>query len=115
MDTRAAPAAPGTLSGETLDPADWQSFRAQGHRMLDDIIDYLEHIRERPVWQPIPEGVRGCFRRPVPTAPTDALAPIPAPARRTTAKRVAASQSESASAVAVAEPDTGHDSEDWVD
>jgi aromatic-L-amino-acid/L-tryptophan decarboxylase len=74
MDTRAAPAAPGTLSGETLDPADWQSFRAQGHRMLDDIIDYLEHIRERPVWQPIPDAVRGCFRRPVPTAPTELAA-----------------------------------------
>src|SRR5216683_5197036 len=58
----------------TLDPADWQSFRAQGHRMLDDIIDYLEHIRERPVWQPIPDSVREGFRRPVPTAPTDLAA-----------------------------------------
>ncbi|HEX3499180.1 MAG TPA: aspartate aminotransferase family protein [Stellaceae bacterium] len=38
--------------------------------MLDDIIDYLEHIRERPVWQPIPANVRDRFRRPVPTAPT---------------------------------------------
>jgi aromatic-L-amino-acid decarboxylase len=55
----------------SLDPADWQSFRAQGHRMLDDIIDYLEHIRERPVWQPIPESVRDRFRRPIPTVPTD--------------------------------------------
>jgi aromatic-L-amino-acid decarboxylase len=58
----------------TLDPADWQSFRAQGHRMLDDIVDYLEHIRERPVWQPIPPSVRDRFRRPVPTAPTELAA-----------------------------------------
>jgi glutamate/tyrosine decarboxylase-like PLP-dependent enzyme len=65
MTTSVAPKVDGTL-----DPADWQSFRAQGHRMLDDIIDYLEHIRERPVWQPIPANVRDRFRRPVPTAPT---------------------------------------------
>ena len=56
MITSVAPKSDGTL-----DPADWQSFRAQGHRMLDDIIDYLEHIRERPVWQPIPDSVRARF------------------------------------------------------
>src|SRR5260221_14483790 len=66
MITSVAPKSDGTL-----DPADWQSFRAQGHRMLDDIIDYLEHIRERPVWQPIPDTVRGRFQRPVPTAPSE--------------------------------------------
>src|SRR6266545_3892214 len=26
----------------SLDPADWPSLRAQGHRMLDDIFDYDE-------------------------------------------------------------------------
>ena len=41
-----------------LDPSDWSSLRAQGHRMLDDMLDYVEHIRERPVWQPVPETVR---------------------------------------------------------
>jgi aromatic-L-amino-acid decarboxylase len=69
MTKRIAPEA-----SPTLDPADWQSFRAQGHRMLDDIIDYLEHIRDRPVWQPIPATVRERFRAPVPTAPTDLAA-----------------------------------------
>jgi len=39
--------------------------------MLDDILDYLEHIRERPVWQPIPQSVRGRMREPLPHAPTD--------------------------------------------
>ena len=56
--------------GEGLDPADWQSFRAQGHRMLDDILDYLERIRERPVWQPIPEAARARFREALPQAPS---------------------------------------------
>ncbi|MGP0073635.1 MAG: pyridoxal phosphate-dependent decarboxylase family protein [Bryobacteraceae bacterium] len=55
----------------TLDPSDWPSFRAQGHRMLDDMLDYLEHIRERPVWQPIPEGVRARFRDRLPLGPLD--------------------------------------------
>jgi aromatic-L-amino-acid/L-tryptophan decarboxylase len=54
-----------------LDPADWASVRAQGHRMLDDMFDYLEHIRARPVWQPIPDAVRARFDAPVPRAPTD--------------------------------------------
>jgi glutamate/tyrosine decarboxylase-like PLP-dependent enzyme len=56
---------------KTLDPADWPALRAQGHRMLDDILDYLETIRERPVWQPIPDEVRRRFRAAVPTAPSD--------------------------------------------
>jgi len=53
-----------------LDPADWKRMRAHGHRMLDDIFDYLEHIRARPVWQPIPEDVRARFDAPVPHAPS---------------------------------------------
>jgi glutamate/tyrosine decarboxylase-like PLP-dependent enzyme len=54
-----------------LDPSDWQTLRAQGHRMLDDILDYVQHIRERPVWQPIPTDVRANFQTAVPTMPTD--------------------------------------------
>src|SRR5580698_3465329 len=57
--------------GRTLDPADWPAFRAQAHRMLDDIIEYVENIRDRPVWQPIPDEVRSHFRSEVPHAPSD--------------------------------------------
>jgi hypothetical protein len=49
-------------SKDTLDPSDWNAFRLQGHRMLDDMIDYLEHQRDRPVWKPMPEDVRHSFR-----------------------------------------------------
>lgn len=35
---------------ETLDPQDWSEVRALGHRMLDDMIDYLKSVRKRPVW-----------------------------------------------------------------
>ncbi|MFZ1989943.1 MAG: pyridoxal-dependent decarboxylase [Alphaproteobacteria bacterium] len=51
-----------TQEGATLDPKDWSEIRASGHRMLDDMFDYLEHIRERPVWQPIPNEARTRFR-----------------------------------------------------
>jgi glutamate/tyrosine decarboxylase-like PLP-dependent enzyme/glutathione synthase/RimK-type ligase-like ATP-grasp enzyme len=53
----------------SLDPQDWQTLRQQGHRMLDDMFDYIQHIRERPVWQPIPSDVRQAFCEPLPTQP----------------------------------------------
>ena len=59
---------------ESLDPADWAGLRAQGHRMLDDMLDYIEHIRARPVWQPIPDEVRASLREPLPAEPTDLAA-----------------------------------------
>lgn len=50
-------------SEDSLDPSDWQAFRLQSHQMLDDMLGYLEHLRERPVWQPIPQEVRDGFRQ----------------------------------------------------
>ena len=47
---------------QTLDPNDWQALRAQGHRMLDDMLDYLAGLRDRPVWQPMPERIRDSFQ-----------------------------------------------------
>ena len=55
----------------TLDPADWDAFRRQAHRMLDDMVDYLERIRERPVWQPIPAEIRKRFSGEMPIGPSD--------------------------------------------
>lgn len=54
---------------ETLDPDDWESIRRLGHKMLDDMLDYLKTIRERPAWQHIPEGVKDHFRKPLPHEP----------------------------------------------
>jgi glutamate/tyrosine decarboxylase-like PLP-dependent enzyme len=56
--------------GQTLDPADWEGFRTQAHQMLDDMIEYTRKIRERPVWQPIPEEVRARFQGPAPLEPS---------------------------------------------
>jgi glutamate/tyrosine decarboxylase-like PLP-dependent enzyme/acyl carrier protein len=65
------PDEPTTNTRTSLDPSDWNRFRGQGHRMLDDMLDYLERIRERPVWQPIPDDVRARFREPLPVKSTD--------------------------------------------
>lgn len=47
---------------KSLDPSDWKAFRAQAHEMLDDMLDYVRDIRQRPVWRPIPEENRAHFR-----------------------------------------------------
>jgi aromatic-L-amino-acid/L-tryptophan decarboxylase len=62
---------PPAMPSETLDPAEWDEVRALGHRMLDDMIDHLATIRERPVWRPIPEMVRAQFREGLPRQPTE--------------------------------------------
>jgi aromatic-L-amino-acid/L-tryptophan decarboxylase len=57
---------------ETLDPQDWSALRALGHRMVDDMLSYLENIRERPSWQPLPEEVKASFAEPLPLEPQGA-------------------------------------------
>ncbi len=54
---------------ETLDPEDWESMRALGHRMLDDMLDYMKMVRDRPVWRPISAEARAHFDRPLPLDP----------------------------------------------
>ena len=54
---------------ETLDPDDWESTRKLGHRMVDDMVDYLKTVRERPVWQHLPEHVKAHFSTHVPQQP----------------------------------------------
>jgi glutamate/tyrosine decarboxylase-like PLP-dependent enzyme len=50
----------------TLDPQDWSNLRALGHQMLDDMFSYLETVRERPVWKPLPKAVKTCFMESIP-------------------------------------------------
>jgi glutamate/tyrosine decarboxylase-like PLP-dependent enzyme len=54
---------------ESLDPGDWEAFRRLAHGALDDAIDYLRDVRERPVWRPVPEGVKLQLNEPLPIAP----------------------------------------------
>ncbi len=71
IEERPVPHSPATdIEEPNLDPADWSSVRALGHRMLDDMFDYLQDIRRRPVWQPVTNNVRAKFREPLPAKPT---------------------------------------------
>ena len=42
------------IDQETLDPQDWNELRALGHRMLDDMFEHMETLRDQPAWQPPP-------------------------------------------------------------
>jgi len=49
---------PGQLGPQPdLDPDDWDDFRRQSHRALDEMIDHIRHIRAEPVWQAAPSDV----------------------------------------------------------
>ncbi len=57
------------VTPETLDPQDWRALRALSHRMVDDAIDYVAGVRDRPIWQPMPDNVRDYFDTPLPKDP----------------------------------------------
>lgn len=56
----------------TLDPSDWGEIRQLGHRVVDDVTEYLQTLRDLPVWRPIPEEVRREFKSSVPRKPEGA-------------------------------------------
>ncbi len=51
----------------SLDPADWTTFRALAHRLLDDALNHVQGVRERPVWTPMPPEVVARLSEPLPT------------------------------------------------
>ncbi|GAC1384938.1 MAG: aspartate aminotransferase family protein [Ginsengibacter sp.] len=53
----------------TLDPGDWTQVRALGHRMIDDMMDHLEMIREKPVWRIMPDDAKQFLKAPIPQDP----------------------------------------------
>ena len=63
-----------TNHSESLDPENWESMRALAHRMVDDAITYVETVRERPVWQPVPDHVAARFDEQPPHEPAGAEA-----------------------------------------
>lgn len=54
-----------------LDPKDWDAMRALGHRMIDDMMNYLEQIDQEPVWRPMPETAKAFLREDIPQKPED--------------------------------------------
>jgi aromatic-L-amino-acid decarboxylase len=71
--SHAGPADQRTLTptaSSSLDPEDWTGLRQQAHQMLDDMLGYMETMREFPVWQAIPDAVRARFCEDLPAQPT---------------------------------------------
>jgi glutamate/tyrosine decarboxylase-like PLP-dependent enzyme len=59
---------------ESLDPSDWDALRKLAHRAIDDGFDHLQHVRDRPVWRPIPESVVARLHGSAPRSPQGAEA-----------------------------------------
>jgi aromatic-L-amino-acid/L-tryptophan decarboxylase len=55
----------------SLDPEDWEQFRAAGHRAVDDMVDWWAGVGERSVWRPVPEAVKAALATPLPRRGAD--------------------------------------------
>jgi aromatic-L-amino-acid/L-tryptophan decarboxylase len=54
---------------ETLDPETWSDALALSHQIVEDAVAYLRDVRDRPVWQQMPDDVRSRFSTPLPRTP----------------------------------------------
>lgn len=54
---------------ETLDPKDWESVAALARRIAEDAVAHVAGVRDRPVWQPMPQETRDIFSAPLPLGP----------------------------------------------
>ncbi len=59
---------------KTLDPQDWEQSKALMHQMVDDAFDYTKNVRERKIWQEMPQHVLNTFKTPLPQQPSNAEA-----------------------------------------
>jgi aromatic-L-amino-acid/L-tryptophan decarboxylase len=54
------------MRDESLDPTSWPEFRSLAHRVLEDLLDFQQHVRDRPVWQPVPASIDARFQSEAP-------------------------------------------------
>lgn len=64
--------APELLEEESLDPTDWPSLKELGHRMLDDMFDYLQSSGQRPAWKKPTKYALDSMQQPLPQLPQEA-------------------------------------------
>ncbi len=55
----------------TLDPSDWDAFRASAHEMLDASLDQMMAARDGRVWNPLPDAQKEALTAPLPRKGTD--------------------------------------------
>lgn len=51
---------------ETLDPQDWEQSKALMHQMVEDAFDYTKNVRDRKIWQEMPQDVLNEFSTALP-------------------------------------------------
>ncbi len=56
---------------QSLDPENWDGIRALGHKMIDDVMDYLSDIRNMPSWQSVPQSTKELCKENLPSEGTD--------------------------------------------
>jgi aromatic-L-amino-acid decarboxylase len=57
------------LQEESLDPANWEELRQLGHKMVDDMMEYLQTTREKPVWKKPSDNAVKSMHQPLPQKP----------------------------------------------
>jgi aromatic-L-amino-acid decarboxylase len=57
---------PNFQEDDSLDPQDWDLFRSSAHAAVDEAIDFLRTVNQRPVWQPVPPSVRESLNEQLP-------------------------------------------------
>lgn len=56
---------------ETLDPQDWEQSRQLMHQMVDDAFEFTKNLRDRKIWQSMPNDVLTSFKEPLPLDPQE--------------------------------------------
>ena len=51
---------------ESLDPEDWDEFRAQARHMLDAALDRMQDARQGRVWTELPMDIKDTLKAPLP-------------------------------------------------
>lgn len=54
-----------------LDPENWEDIRCLGYQMVDDMVEFLKSIREKPAWKEIPEEVKNTYKSKLPKYPSN--------------------------------------------
>jgi hypothetical protein len=58
----------GPTGGSALEP-DLDELRALGHRIVDDLVDWLAKLEREPAWRKMPPNVRASLAAPLPREP----------------------------------------------
>ncbi|MCR8556006.1 aminotransferase class V-fold PLP-dependent enzyme [Mucilaginibacter sp. BJC16-A38] len=52
-----------------LDPDNWDDIKTLGYLIIDDMVEYLKNIGNKPVWTPVPQLVKDELNKSIPQQP----------------------------------------------